>query len=370
MSEIESMMARFDQSQAARNYNLPALILRSESSSSSRIEGPTSSVQDVAFAELSDKVPANARLVANNVAAMRAAISQSGPIDVKSLCDVHDTLMAGTGEEMGLRDEQVWIGGTAYSPHGAMFVPPHPSRLDFCLDDLVRFCYREDIHPIAKAALFHAQFETIHPFTDGNGRVGRALLHRILADEEVVQHAALPISASLLRNVNTYMEALNAYHSGNIEEIIDCLTDALELAVVIGAKMASRVDRVLDSWRTMNTDRSDSTSHRLPVPLVEQHRPLTRAIWPNAWASATALLAGQSAKHVSEASLPKWATHNVGPSIKRRTLLPSRKRHRLFRTSAGWSRANRGGGVASSTKTLPSKDSWDSGFLLQRHEAM
>lgn len=270
MSEIESMMARFDQSQAARNYNLPALILRSESSSSSRIEGLTSSVQDVAFAELSDKVPANARLVANNVAAMRAAISQSDPIDVKSLYDVHDTLMAGTGEEMGLRDEQVWIGGTAYSPHGAMFVPPHPSRLDFCLDDLVRFCYREDIHPIAKAALFHAQFETIHPFTDGNGRVGRALLHRILADEEVVQHAALPISASLLRNVNTYMEALNAYHSGNIEEIIDCLTDALELAVVIGAKMASRVDRVLDSCRTMNTDRSDSTSHRLPMPLVEQ----------------------------------------------------------------------------------------------------
>jgi Fic family protein len=224
----------------------------------------------VAFAELSDKVPANARLVANNVATMRAAISQSGPIDVKSLCDVHDTLMAGTGEEMGLRNEQVWIGGIAYSPHGAMFVPPHLSRLDFCLDDLVRFCYREDIHPIAKAALFHAQFETIHPFTDGNGRVGRALLHRILADEEVVQHAALPISASLLRNVNTYMEALNAYHSGNIEEIIDCLTDALELAVVIGAKMASRVDRVLDSWRTMNTDRSDSISHRLPVLLVEQ----------------------------------------------------------------------------------------------------
>lgn len=195
MSEIESMMARFDQSQAARNYNLPALILRSESSSSSRIEGLTSSVQDVAFAELSDKVPANARLVANNVAAMHAAISQSGPIDVKSLCDVHDTLMAGTGEEMGLRDEQVWIGGTAYSPHGAMFVPPHPSRLDLCLDDLVRFRYREDIHPIAKAALFHAQFETIHPFTDGNGRVGRALLHRILADEEVVQHE----SASHLR---------------------------------------------------------------------------------------------------------------------------------------------------------------------------
>ena len=126
MSENESMMARFDQSQAARNYNLPALILRSESSSSSRIEGLTSSVQDVAFAELSDKVPANARLVANNVAAMHAAISQSGPIDSKSLCDVHDTLMAGTGEEMGLRDEQVWIGGTAHSPHGAMFVPPAP----------------------------------------------------------------------------------------------------------------------------------------------------------------------------------------------------------------------------------------------------
>lgn len=270
MSEIESLLARFDQNQTARDYNLPALILRSESSSSSQIERLTSSVRNVALAELSGKAPANARLIAGNVAAMRTAISQSGPIDVKSICGVHDTLMAGTGEAMGLRDEQVWIGGTPYSPHGATFVPPHPSRLNSCLDDLVRFSSREDMHPIAKAALFHAQFETIHPFTDGNGRTGRALLHRILADEEVLRHTSLPISAGLLHNVNTYMEALNVYRDGRIEEIIACLTDALELAVVVGTKMASRVDEVLDSWRTTNTDRSDSASHRLTALLVEQ----------------------------------------------------------------------------------------------------
>ena len=117
---------------------------------------------------------------------------------------------------MGLHDEQAWIGGTTYSPHDATFVPPHPSRLGFCLDDLVRFCSREDIHPIVKAALFHAQFEAIHPFTDGNGRTGRVLLHRILADEEILQHALLPISAGLLLNVDTYMKALSAYHSGRI----------------------------------------------------------------------------------------------------------------------------------------------------------
>ncbi len=270
ISEVEVMLTRFDEAQATRDYNLPALLLRSESSSSSQIERLTSSVCNIALAELTDKAPSNALLIASNVSAMREALAQTGPVDIDSICRVHDTLMARTGESPGLRTEQVWIGGTPYSPHGASFVPPHANRVPDCLEDLVTFGRREDIPPVIKAAAFHAQFETIHPFTDGNGRTGRVLLHRMLARDEVLLHATLPVSAGLLHDVKNYMHALDAYHEGRVEPIVQCLADALELAVVIGSRIASDVDSILDDWRSANTDRAGSASHRFPALLVEQ----------------------------------------------------------------------------------------------------
>lgn len=270
LAEVESAVTRFDQTQASRGFDLPALLLRSESSSSSQIERLTSSVRNVALAELSDKAPANARLIARNVEAMRKAIEIGSDISIRSICDIHDTLMRDTGAEFGLRDEQVWIGGTPYSPHDAQYVPPASDRVRTCLDDLVAFAQRDDIAPIAKAALFHAQFETIHPFTDGNGRTGRTLLHCMLASDEVLRHSTLPISAGLLHDVKPYMEALAAYHDGNLEPIIIRLADALELACVIGLRIGDDVAEVLDRWEEANTDRKGSASLRLPALLVEQ----------------------------------------------------------------------------------------------------
>ncbi len=270
ISEVQVVITRFDEAQKTREYNLPALLLRSESSSSSQIERLTSSVRNVALAELTDQAPSNALLIANNVSAMRKALAQDSPISVESICDIHDTLMSRTGELLGLRDEQVWIGGSPYSPHGAFFVPPHASRVSHYLDDLVAFGAREDVSPVAKAAIVHAQFETIHPFTDGNGRTGRVLLHRMLAMDEVLIHASLPVSAGLLHDVERYMHALEMYHEGQIEPIIECLLDALELAVVVGSRVATDVDSVLSEWNSLNTDRAGSSSHRLPALLVEQ----------------------------------------------------------------------------------------------------
>lgn len=269
-SEVEAAIARFDQAQAARGYDLPALLLRSESSSSSQIERLTSSVRNVALAELSHKAPSNALLIAQNVAAMRKALETRDPISIGTICAVHSVLMGGNGDANELRGEQVWIGGSPYSPHGAEFVPPHASRVRPCLEDLVSFGLREDLSPIAKAAIFHAQFETIHPFVDGNGRTGRALMHRMLADDEVLIHATLPVSAGLLHDVDSYMQALDAYHEGEVQPIVERLLDALELAMVIGSRVASDVDQVLDDWRSRNTDRRGSASYALPRLLVSQ----------------------------------------------------------------------------------------------------
>ena len=270
LAEVEVSLARFDQAQAARTWSLPALLLRSESSTSSQIERLTSSVRNVALAELSDKAPANALLIAGNLAAMREALWQGGELGIDSICAIHDTLMGSTHETMGLRDEQVWIGGSPYSPHGASFVPPHASRVRTCLDDLLSFGERDDVPSIAKASIFHAQFETIHPFTDGNGRTGRTILHRMLAADEVLRHTMLPVSAGLLHDVDRYMHSLDAYHGGAVEPIIECVADALELSVVIGSRIASDVDGVLAEWASANTDRAGSASHRLPALLVEQ----------------------------------------------------------------------------------------------------
>lgn len=270
IADVEVAVTRFDEAEGARDWDLPALLLRSESSSSSQIERLTSSVRNVALAELSDRAPANALLIAGNVAAMREALRQGGSVSIDSICRIHDVLMAGTSEIEGLRDEQVWIGGTPYSPHGASFVPPHASRVPEYIDDLIGFGVREDVPPVAKEAIFHAQFETIHPFTDGNGRTGRALVHRMLANDEVLLHSTLPVSAGLLHDVERYMKALDAYHEGEVEPIISCFADALELAVVIGLRIAADVDTVLDAWRAANTDRAGSASYSLPALLVEQ----------------------------------------------------------------------------------------------------
>ncbi len=270
LAEVEVALARFDIAQAARDYALPALLLRSESSSSSQIERLTSSARNVALAEISDKAPANALLIAGNVSAMREALGQRGDVDIESICAIHDVLMRGTRETLGLRDEQVWIGGFPYSPHEAMFVPPHAGRVREYLKDLVTFGARDDIPSIAKAAIFHAHFETIHPFTDGNGRTGRTLLHRMLARDEVLLHTMLPVSAGLLHDVERYMGALDAYHDGAVEPMVECLADALELSVVIGSRIASDVDEILAGWVSVNTDRVGSASHRLPALLVEQ----------------------------------------------------------------------------------------------------
>ena len=268
--ELMASIARYDQEQANRAYNLPALMLRSESSSSSQIERLTSSARNVALAELSDKTPSNAQLIARNVAAMREAIQHAERIDIAQICRIHDTLMANTNEQAGIRNQQVWIGGNVYSPHGAQFVPPHHSRVKECLNDLVAFGTRDDISPIIKAALFHAQFETIHPFTDGNGRTGRALLHAMLKWDDVIRCTTLPISAGLLHDVNAYMEALNAYHDGEIAPIIEQLINALDLSVILGARMAARVDTTLAQWNELITERKGSAIYQLPALLAEQ----------------------------------------------------------------------------------------------------
>lgn len=229
-------------------------------------------MRSVALAELTDDAPADARIVQGNVAAMRLALSLPPEVSKRRICAVHEALIGPTGESFGglIRNEQVWVGGTPYSPHGALFVPPVPSRIEACLDDLVAFAQRDDVNAIAKAAIVHAQFETIHPFVDGNGRTGRVLLHRILSQEDVLKWSTLPVSAGLLHDVDAYMTAIRAYQQGDSLPIVESVVGALELALVIGRRVADAIDEVMDGWRASIVERAGSAIWQLPQLLAEQ----------------------------------------------------------------------------------------------------
>lgn len=272
IAQLMVEMVRFDARMDACGYNLPASLLRSESSASSQIENLTSSVRNVALAELSDDAPSNAVLIAGNVAAMRAALDVPAECTVDSLKEVHKALVEPSGQSFGgeLRDEQVWIGGTPYSPHGASYVAPRWERVPALLEDLCAFCGRDDINPIAQAAIAHAQFENIHPFVDGNGRCGRALIHRQLAFNGALLCGGLPISAGLLHDSESYFAALSAYREGDALAIVEELANAIEIALSIGVAATSGIEELLDSWHELIEERKGSAIHRLPELLVEQ----------------------------------------------------------------------------------------------------
>lgn len=270
LSELGRSLSRFDEMQQSKGFRLPALLLRSESAASSQIENLTSSVRNVALAEVTPAAPKNAQLIAGNVAAMRESLAGHGPLTVESILAIHRRLLSDASYAGCLRTEQVWLSGTQYSPHGARFVPPSSDRIGACLNDLMDFAARDDIDPLAAAAIFHAQFETIHPFIDGNGRTGRALVHRQLAASGVVGSSALPLSAGLLHNIDAYLDAFDRYHEGEVEPIIRIFADALEAALVLGAAASARIEEILQAWDSVITERKGSAMRRLPTLLVEQ----------------------------------------------------------------------------------------------------
>lgn len=267
VSEAGRELARFDAEQVARGYDLPALLLRSESSASSRIERLTSSAGNVAWAEVSHDLPENARLVARNLEAMREALGEAGPITADTVVSVHGALM---GRPWGLREEQVWVGGTPYSPHGALFVPPQAGRVAALVDDLCAFSRRDDIDPVVKAACFHGQFETVHPFADGNGRCGRALIHRMLKDDGVCRSLVTPLSAGLLHDVGRYMDAIDAYQGGDVSPLVWRLAESVLYGVAVGRRAATAVDSVMERWRQAMGSRPTGAAARLLPHLVAQ----------------------------------------------------------------------------------------------------
>jgi Fic family protein len=148
-------------------------------------------------------------------------------------------------------------------PHGASFVPPHQSRVRSAIEDLVAFMRRTDISVLVHAAIAHAQFETIHPFPDGNGRTGRALLHSMLRSKALTRNVTVPVSAGLLTDTRTYFDSLGAYRMGDPAPMVGQLTAASFAAIVNGRQLVGELRTIREDWKIRISARRDSATWKV-----------------------------------------------------------------------------------------------------------
>ncbi len=252
-SEATAALAAFDAEMCADVAPFAAILLRSESASSSRIERLTASAKAIALAELGSRDRRNAVEIAANTAAMRAAIDLAEQLDADAIIRTHQALLGdiAPGATGAWRDQQVWIGASSYGPHTASFVPPHHDHIAAAIGDLVAFMQRDDLPVLVQAALAHAQFETIHPFVDGNGRTGRALIHSMLRAKGVTNNITVPVSAGLLIDIDGYFGALDEYRVGDPYPIIERLAEATFAAVHSGRRLVGDLRSIRDSWKSV-----------------------------------------------------------------------------------------------------------------------
>jgi Fic family protein len=223
VAEAEAAIGRLNTTAVALagTEALARLLLRAESVASSRIEGLEVGARKLLRTEAAQAAGVRsqditAREVLGNIAAMSAALREIGPgdqITPQTLLAFHGRLMADApgGPDAGrLRTKQNWIGGSDYNPCAAAFVPPPPEMVFDLITDLCSFCNEDRLPSVAQAALAHAQFETIHPFADGNGRTGRGLIQLVLRRRGLATRVVPPVSLVLATWSKDYLDGLTA----------------------------------------------------------------------------------------------------------------------------------------------------------------
>jgi Fic family protein len=276
---------------------LARFLLRSEAIASSLIEGIAPSPQQVALAELAQDEDVRgfgdqARLVANNITVLRRAGEELATADAITVADIEALHRALLPDERhhGLRGVQNWIGGSSWHPLSADFVPPPPDLVPALMADLVDYMNGSVHAPLVQAGIVHAQFETIHPFTDGNGRVGRALIHTVLTRRGLTPSAVLPVSLVLSTLRGRYVEGLTAYRYAGAPESavagaavatwLEVFLHAATVAVDQAKLFAGQVAELQSEWETKlsehraargrrETPRADSAISRILRTLPE-----------------------------------------------------------------------------------------------------
>jgi Fic family protein len=203
---------------------------------------------------------------------MQAAIDMADDLDIDTILALHRVLMQDDPHIIAgqWRKVQVWIGPGSAGPRIADYVAPDSDRIPALMDDLTAFMSRNDLPVLALAAASHAQFETIHPFPDGNGRTGRALIHAILRNRGMLRSTTVPISAGLLTDTAAYFDALTSYRTGDTEPIVSMICSASLRAVANGRTLVSDLRSLRRSWDERLKVRRGSDALRLADLLIRQ----------------------------------------------------------------------------------------------------
>lgn len=269
-------IAQADADAEGHSAALSRFMIRTESVASSKIERISASAADYAKALAGNRSNASATSMVAASTALHGLVAAAGeaPFTVESLLDAHRALMHDDPQESAyagrLRDMQNWIGGSDYSPRDALHVPPSPERVPGLMDDLISFLNRDDVPVMVQAAIGHAQFESIHAFTDGNGRIGRALVSAILRRRGVTRNAVVPLASGLLARRADYFAALGDYRRGQPDTLIDLFARSARAAAICSRESIARIKSLPAAWHAELRPRAGSTVAAL-IPAFYDH---------------------------------------------------------------------------------------------------
>lgn len=260
---------------------LARILLRAESVASSRIEGLSMNARRLLGVDAAAQFDApaerdvTAEEIVGNINAMAAGVATGASAEITPgvVLELHRLLLQNTSLQAyagTFRKEQNWIGGNGYNPCGAAFVPPPPEMVPGLMNDLCAFCNGDDLPAVAQAAIAHAQFETIHPFVDGNGRVGRALIHLVLRRRGLAPRAVPPVSLALATLGQGYADGLTRFRyvgeadsteaAQGLDNWVSLFAGACIKAVSDAEDFEARVADLKRGWRErLNPIRKNST---------------------------------------------------------------------------------------------------------------
>lgn len=276
-------VAQADTDAEGHSAAMSRFMMRTESVASSKIERITASAVDYAKALAGNRSNSSATsMVAASTALhdLVTGVSDRGCIELDGLLAAHRALMKDDPVEADyagrLRDMQNWIGGSDHSPRNALHVPPAPARVPALMDDLIEYLNRDDVPVMTQAAIGHAQFETIHAFTNGNGRIGRALVSAVFRRRGVTRNAVVPLASGLLALRDDYFAALASYRQGDPAPLILLFARSARAAAVCSRESIGRIKALPGEWNAELRPRAGSAVAAL-IPAFYDHPVMTAA---------------------------------------------------------------------------------------------
>jgi Fic family protein len=280
---------------------LARLLLRTESIASSKVEGLQLGVRELARAEARVETRGTASPIATeilaNIDAMELAVQHAASTERFGITDIvaiHSRLTERSvnRESAGrIRTQQNWIGGNDYNPRGADFVPPPPADVNGLLADLCDAVNDDRLPPVVQAALVHAQFETIHPFADGNGRTGRALIHVVLRRRGIAPAYVPPISVVLAAARDRYIDGLMGFRGDRVSEWIGQFAESVARSAHLARHYLVAVQALTTRWRgqlsAAAAPRSDAAAWAL-IDILPAHPLITAPVAATATGRAKA----------------------------------------------------------------------------------